>query len=90
MKDNSKRIEELEFEYKGEQYMFYRDEIEYKNQFGHYCSLCEIPISYTKYANDKEVIEFVCRLALSTYFQGVADGKVYKSKEIRQILGIRE
>lgn len=89
MKDNSERITELEFEYNGEKYRFRFDEIEYKNQFGHYCSLCELPISYTKYANNKEIIEFVCKLALSGYFQGVADGKSYKEKEIRQVLGIR-
>lgn len=81
---------EFEFEYKGESYRFRIDEVEYKNQYGLWCTLFELPISYTKYVKDKDIVEFACKLSLSAYFQGIADGKLYKEKEIRQVLGIRD
>lgn len=88
--DNSERIKELKFEYKGEQYKFERDELSCKSEYGFYANICDIPISYTKYANDKDVIEFVCKMALCTHEQGVIDGMNKKEREIRNVLGIRE
>lgn len=90
MKDNSERIKELEFEYNGTQYRFEYDELEYKTEYGAYATICELPISYTKYANDKEVIEFVCKMALSIFGQGVIVGEKNKARAIREMLGIRE
>ena len=90
MKDNRERIKELEFEHNGTQYRFKYDELEYKNEYGVYTTICVIPISYTKYANDKEVIEFVCKMALSIFGQGVIVGEKNKERAIREMLGIRE
>ena len=84
------RIKELEFEYKGTKYRFDRDDLEYLTEYGCYATVCEIPISITKYANDKEVIECICKMALSIYGQGVCAGMQQKEREIRKCLGIRE
>lgn len=89
-KENIERIEELEFEHNGTQYRFEYDELEQKNKYGVYETVCEIPMSYTKYANDKEIIEFVCRVALSIFGQGAIAGMKQKEIEIRNVLGIRE
>lgn len=81
MKANSERIKQLDFEHNGTQYRFKYDELEQKNKYGVYETICEIPISYTKYANDKEVIEFVCKMALSIFGQGVIVGMNEKERE---------
>lgn len=88
MKDNQERIKELEFEYNGYEYRYSYDTIEYKTKFGSYNAVCEIPISYTKYSNNKEVIEFVCKIAISVYGQGVVQGKKDKERELRKVLGL--
>ena len=90
LKDNSERLKELEFEYKGTQYRFIYDELEYKAEYGAYVTICEIPISDTKYANDKEAIECICKIALSVFGQGVIVGEKNKARAIREMLGINE
>ena len=84
------RIHELEFEYNETQYRFVNDELLYKNRYGVYEVICEIPISYTKYANDKEVIKYVCQMAMCIYAQGIEKGKSIKASEIRNLLGVKE
>ena len=90
MKDSKERISELEFEHKGTKYRFYNDDLEYLTEYGCYATVCEIPISCTKYANNKEVIEVICRMALTIYGQGVCAGMRNKEREIRKVLGIRQ
>lgn len=88
--DNKERIKELEFEYNGTHYKFIYDKLLYKNKYGVYETICEIPISYTKYANNEEIIKYVCQMAMSIYCQGVEKGKDIKASEIRQVLGVKE
>ena len=92
MKANRERIKELEFEfeYKGKQYKFEYDKLSYKTEYGVYANICEIPISYTKYANDKEFIEFIYKIALSIFEQDVTVGENNKARAIREMLGIRK
>ena len=89
MKDNQERIRKVEFEHNGTQYRFIYDELHYKNKYEIYETICEIPISYTKYANNKDVIEYVCKMAICIYAQGIEKGKRIKESEIKQVLGIR-
>lgn len=91
MKEYSKeKIKELEFEYNGTHYKFIYDELSYKNKYGFDETICEIPISCTKYANNEEIIKYVCQMALCIYSQGIEKGKDIKAREIRQVLGIKE
>lgn len=90
MKDNSERIKELEFEHNGTHYRFVYDELLYKNKYGVYETVCDIPISYTKYANNEEIIKYVCQMAMCIFSQGIMQGKTIKEREIRQVLGIKE
>lgn len=90
MNDNSERINELEFEHSGTHYRFVYDELLYKNKYGVYETVCDIPISYTKYANNEEVIKYVCQMAMCIYAQGIEKGKSIKASEIRSLLGVKE
>lgn len=88
--DNKERIKKLEFEYNGTHYKFIYDELLYKNRLGCYEKICEIPISYTEYANNEKIIEYVCKMAMCIYAQGIEKGKEIKASEIRNLLNIKE
>lgn len=87
---DGERIRQLDFEHNGTQYRFKYDKLEQLNKYGVYETICEIPLSHTTYANDKEIIEFVCRQSLYIFSQGIVVGEKNKARAIREMLGIKE
>ena len=73
------------FKYNEEEYRYTLGEIEKKNSLGHWISVCDV--EGLKHSTRPEDIVFICQIALSTYYQGVDQGKWDKMREICNVIG---
>lgn len=84
--ENEKFIYELEFALYNNQYKYKCGEIMYKNQYGYWLKLLDLEIDTT----NKEFLERCCCYCIQAYYCGVRDGKHERSRELRNLLEIKE
>ena len=84
--NSDKFIKELEFTLNTNSYKYEYGEIMYKNSCGQWCGLFYLTIDN----NDKEFLESCCRYCVQAFYCGTLRGKHERSRELRELLEIRE
>ena len=84
--NSDKFIKELEFTLNTNSYKYEYGEIMYKNRCGQWCGLFYLTID----TNDKEFLESCCRYCVQVFYCGIRRGKHERSRELRELLEIRE
>ena len=85
--DTVARIREIEFEHRGNHYTFQCDVISVLDK-GLWRVVVETPLSITKYFESDEDVVNICKLILDAYYDGIAQGKRDKQREICNALGV--